>query len=62
MKAEYFIGLTKKIAQDRAEGQNMIFRLISINGEPFFSYPEDHRDDRVCAELVDGKVIKATIQ
>jgi len=57
-----FIGMTKKRAQDVAELENLIFRLISIDGDPFLSYPEDERTDRVCVEIEDGKVSKATIR
>ena len=62
MKPEDYLGLTKKQAQDRSEGKNMIFRLISIDGESFFSYPEDTRTDRVCVVIEKGLVVKATIQ
>lgn len=61
MKPEDFIGLSKKAAQDKAEAKNMIFRLISVDGDPFFSFPTDKRDDRVCIEITGGKVTKATI-
>jgi hypothetical protein len=61
MQAEEFIGKSKFMAQNLAESKNMIFRLISIDGEPYLSYPEDIRDDRVCVELVAGKIVKATI-
>lgn len=62
MKAEDFIGLTKRNAQDKAESKNMIFRLIRIDKTDFFSYPEDVRTDRVCAEIDEGKITKASIQ
>ena len=62
MNAADFIGLSKKRAQDLCEAKNMIFRPISVDGEPFFEYPEDTRTDRVCVEIVDLKVVKATIQ
>lgn len=61
MKEEDFLKLTKVQAQNKAEGQNMIFRLISINGDPFFSYPTDVRTDRVCVEIQDGLVTVAKI-
>lgn len=61
-KAEEFMGLTKKSAQNVAEARNLVFRLISIDGEPFFGYPEDSRDDRICVEIEDGKVTKASLQ
>jgi hypothetical protein len=62
MQTEKFLGLTKKQAQDKAEGNNLIFRLIKIDGRDFFSYPEDTRDDRICIEVENGVVTKATIQ
>jgi len=60
MKETDYLGLTKKSAQDRAEGKNLIFRLIKSEGKDFFSYPEDHeaRQDRVCVEIENGKVVK----
>jgi hypothetical protein len=60
--ADQFISLSKAAGQNLAEAKNMIFRLLSIDGEPFFSLPEDERTDRVCVDLVDGKIVKATIQ
>lgn len=60
--ASIFLGLSKKRAQDVAEGKNMIFRLIRIDGEAFYGYPEDTRTDRVCIEIDNGAVSKATIQ
>lgn len=60
--AESFIGLTKKGAQNKAESQNLIFRLVRIDGADFLGYPEDTREDRVCVEIDNGNVTKATIQ
>lgn len=60
MKQEDFIGLTKKMAQDKAEGRNMIFRLIRVDKNNFFDYPKDERTDRVCIEIDDAKVTKVT--
>ncbi len=60
--AEEFIGLSKSKAQDVAEYKSLIFRLISIDGESFFGYPEDVRTDRICVEIEKGKVVVATIQ
>lgn len=57
-----FIGHTKKSAQNLAESENLIFRLIKVDEQDFLSYPEDRRDDRICIEIVNGKVAKATIQ
>lgn len=62
MSAGDFLGLTKKRAQDVAESKFMIFRLIRSDDENFLSYPEDVRTDRVCVELENGKVVRATIQ
>ncbi len=56
-----YVGMTKHGAQNIAEKRNMIFRLISVDGDPFLAYPEDQRDDRICVELVGGKVTKAII-
>lgn len=62
MKQEDYLGLTKKMAQDKAEGKNMIFRLIRMDKEGFFTYPDDNdkRDDRVCIEIDNGKVSKVS--
>lgn len=57
-----FVGMTKKRAQDLAEFKNLIFRLISVDGDPFLAYPEDERTDRVCVEIENGKVSKATFR
>jgi hypothetical protein len=62
MKASEFIGLTKDSAQDLAEKNYMIYRLISVDGSPYFSYPEDKREDRICVEIEKGKIVKATVQ
>lgn len=60
--ANVFLGLTKKRAQDRAEEMNLIFRLVRIDGKDFLGYPEDSRTDRLCVEIDNGAVSKATIQ
>ena len=62
MKAEDFLGLTKKGAMDKAEQKNFIFRLIRINETNYFSYPSDVRPDRVCVEIDKGAVSKVTFQ
>lgn len=54
-----FVGMTKKGAQNLAEARNLVFRLVSVDGEKYLGYPEDLRDDRLCVEIVDGKVAKA---
>ena len=64
MQAQDFLSLSKKRAQDLAESKYMIFHLIRIDDERFFSYPseEDKRFDRICVEIDQGKVSKAVIQ
>lgn len=62
MNADTFVGLTKKGAQNLAEASNLIFRLIKVDGADYLTYPEDTREDRVCVEIENGKVTKATIQ
>jgi len=63
MEAEKFLNLTKYKAQDLAEANNMIFRLIRSDGELFFDYPDDaeKRTDRICIELEAGRVVKAIV-
>ncbi len=60
--ASKFLGMTKKGAQNKAEELNLIFRLIRIDNDNFYAYPEDKREDRVCVEIDNGSVTKATIQ
>lgn len=62
MNAGDFVGLSKKGAQNKAEALNMIFRLVKLDGEVYLGYPEDVRDDRICVEIEDEKVVVATIQ
>lgn len=58
-EATQFIGLTKKRAQDLAEVKNLVFRLIRVDKEAYFSYPSDHMNDRVCVEIDNAVVTKA---
>jgi hypothetical protein len=60
--AQEYLGLTKKMGQDKAEGKNMIFRLIRIDGESYFPYVDEIRADRVCVEIDNGKITVATIR
>lgn len=62
MKQEQYLGLTKTSAQNKAEYDNIIFRLIRVDSQDFLSYPEDSRQDRVCVEIDDGKVTKVIFQ
>jgi len=60
--ADQYLGLTKKRAQDKAENNNLIFRLIRKDEEPFMNYPTDNRTDRICVEIDKGEITKAVIQ
>ncbi len=62
MNVDKFIGLPKRQSQNLADEWNLIFRLCKVDGKDFFDYPEDVRTDRVCIEIENGKVVKATIQ
>lgn len=62
MKAEDFLGMTKKGAQNAAEMKNFIFRIIRVDNEKYLDYPEDTRTDRVCVEIDAGRVTKVSIQ
>lgn len=62
MSAEDFVGMTKKGAQNKAEADNLIFRLVKLDGEDYLGVPDDERLDRICVEIENGKVVKATIQ
>lgn len=57
-----FMGMSKYRAQNRAEALNLIFRLIRIDDRAMFSYPTDHRDDRVCVEIDNGQITKVVFQ
>jgi hypothetical protein len=60
--AANYVGMTKKGAQNKAEMEGLIFRLIRIDDTPFLPYPDDVRADRLCVELDNGEVTKASIQ
>ena len=63
--SDMFLGKTKKQSQDFAETKNMIFQLVRIDGEQYFSYPKDDepiRTDRVWVEIENSKVVKAVIR
>ena len=61
-KSSEYIGMGKRQAQNRAELDNFIFRLIRVDGESFLPYPDDTRNDRLCVEIDGGKVTKAVIR
>ena len=46
--ADQMKGMEKRAAQNFAERKNLIFRLVSVNGETFLGKPEDVRTDRDC--------------
>ena len=60
--ASVYVGMGKRQAQNKSEFDNLIFRLIRVDAETFLSYPDDVRDDRLCVEIDDNKVTKATIR
>lgn len=60
--ADQFIGLSKTMGQNKSEKLNLIFRMIRVDNEKFFDYPEDVRTDRVCVELDGGKIVIAVIR
>jgi hypothetical protein len=63
MKAEDFIGVSKFKAHDLAEANSLVYRLVSVDGAIFLGYPTDEpRTDRICVEIENGVVVKATIQ
>jgi len=61
--AEKYIGMEKRRAQNEAEADNLIFRLIMADGEEFLPFPkeDERRTDRICVEIERNKVVKATI-
>jgi hypothetical protein len=63
MKAEDFIGVSKFKAHDLVEANSLVYRLVSVDGAIFLGYPTDElRTDRICVEIENGVVVKATIQ
>lgn len=61
-KESDFIGLSKKSAQNKAEAMNLTFRLIRIDNQTFFDYPEDKREDRICVEVDNFQVSKVSFR
>lgn len=62
MTADDFIGLSKKRAQDVAEYNSLIFRLVRVDSEEMLGYPTDTNAERICVEIEKGIVVKASIQ
>ena len=60
--ASDFIGRSKKGAQDLAEARNLVFRLVSVDGENMLGWPEDKFEQRVCCVLAGGKVTQAELR
>lgn len=58
-----YIGLGKKAGQNLAEKANMLFHMVSVDGEKVLGYPENQepREDRICVEIVKGQIAKATL-
>jgi hypothetical protein len=56
-----FLGLTKKSGQNKAEVLNLLFHLVRIDKEAYLEFPKEKRDDRVCIEIDNGQITKATI-
>lgn len=61
MDVTSYIGMQKRAAQNHAERMNLIFRAVTVDGEPLLGLPQDIREDRVCVEIVADKVSKAWI-
>ena len=61
MESKDFLGLNKKAAQDKAEANNLIFRLIRIDDKPYFDMPSEFLKDRICVEIENGRVVTASL-
>jgi hypothetical protein len=55
------VGMSKKEAQNFAEMNNLIFRLMTIDNEKYLESPVDQRDDRLCVDIEKGRVTRALI-
>ena len=64
LNAQDFITLPKKDAQSLAEQLNLIFRLVRVDDRVLFGYPteDDKREDRICVEIENNRVVSASIQ
>jgi hypothetical protein len=62
MDTKTYLGLSKTEANNKAKENNLIFLLIRVDDRDIQKYPFDLRKDRICVEIEDGAVIKATIQ
>ena len=52
-----YIGLGKRRAQNLAEADNLVFRLVSSNGEVILGRPDDVQPDRLCV-VIEGDQVK----
>lgn len=62
MNATDYIGLEKRAAQNKAEKDNLIFRLVSVDGRQILGPPSDDCKDRICITIDNGKVSSAEIK
>lgn len=56
-----YIGLGKRRAQNLAEADNLIFRLVSANGEVILGKPDNVQADRLCVVVENDQVKEAWI-
>ena len=56
-----YIGMGKRRAQNLAEHDNLIFRLISSNGKIILGKPESIQSDRLCVVIENDQVKEAWI-
>lgn len=57
-----YIGMEKRAAQNKAEKQNLIFRLVSVDGRKMLGMPEDQCPDRICITIDNGVVSSAEMR
>ena len=53
------VGMTKQAAIEYIEGENLIWRIASEDGE-YFALTEDYTDSRINLEIVYGLIVGAT--
>ncbi len=56
-----YIGMGKRKAQNQAEADNLIFRLVSANGETILGNPDDVQTERICIIIENDQVKEAWI-
>jgi hypothetical protein len=62
MNVSHVVGMPKKDAQNFAEMNNLIFRVLSVDDMTFLGEPPDVREDRLCVKIVKNKVVEANIK